>query len=317
MLKVILVDDEEIIRRGILRSVNWGDMGFEVVGEAEDGEQAIELVESVKPDVVITDVEMPFINGLEFIEKIKPEHPDIYIIIISGYDEFHYAQKAIKLGAYDYILKPIELDYLYDLLKKIKSDYDVKHKKRNEISTLKDEISQNMPLLREKVLKDILCGKVDIEKVKMTLPEFYMDGVANYFAVAVVQIDDYSIITQGMNDIQVKELETEFAQLIRHTFDEDADIKVFENNAYESVVCIFDSCKDRMKEKIRDSIRSIRDKFMSIEQYSVTIAVGDIHNSFEELSKSYKEALEALNYKFITGEGQDIYFEDLKPGQKK
>jgi two-component system, response regulator YesN len=130
VIDVLLVDDEDMIRQGIMQSVDWNDFNMRVIGEAEDGEEALEIFTKHKPQVILTDIKMPFMDGLELLEKIKAENDDTYIIIISGYDEFQYAQKALKLGAYDFILKPIELDYLEQILTKINTDFAEKIEKK-------------------------------------------------------------------------------------------------------------------------------------------------------------------------------------------
>ena len=106
-IKVFLVEDEVIIRSGVKKSINWEQEGYEFVGEASDGELAYPMILKEKPDILITDIRMPFMDGLELSRLVKKELPDIKILILSGYDEFEYAKKAIKIGVTEYLLKPI------------------------------------------------------------------------------------------------------------------------------------------------------------------------------------------------------------------
>ena len=120
--KIMLVDDEEEVRTSIVRKGDWQDAGFEVIGDAENGKEALEKIEQNEPDVVLTDIRMPYMDGLEMAENIRQRYPSIKIVIFSGFDEFEYAKKAIKLNVIEYILKPVNVEELTAILKKIKID---------------------------------------------------------------------------------------------------------------------------------------------------------------------------------------------------
>ena len=107
MIKVFLVEDEIIIREGIRYNIDWEKEGLEFVGEASDGELAYPLIQKTKPDILITDIKMPFMDGLELSRLVKQEMPEVKIIILSGYDEFEYAREGIDIGITDYLLKPV------------------------------------------------------------------------------------------------------------------------------------------------------------------------------------------------------------------
>ena len=119
MIKVFLVEDEAIIRRGIRDNIDWNANGFEFVGEAGDGEYAYPLILKTEPDILVTDVKMPFMDGLELSRLVKKARPQTKIIILSGYNEFDYAKEAIKIGISDYLLKPVTSVNLIDALKKV------------------------------------------------------------------------------------------------------------------------------------------------------------------------------------------------------
>ena len=118
MVKVFLVEDEAIIRRGIRDHIDWNANGFEFVGEAGDGEYAYPLIMKTKPDILVTDIKMPFMDGLQLSRLVKKALPATKIIILSGYNEFEYAKEAIKIGISDYLLKPVSSAGLIDALKK-------------------------------------------------------------------------------------------------------------------------------------------------------------------------------------------------------
>lgn len=118
--KLILVDDEEDVREGLLGQIQWESLGYQVMDTAENGKEAAEMVEKHHPDVVVTDIQMPFMNGLQLSEWIRNHYPGTKIIILTGYDEFEYAQKAIRLGIDEYVLKPFSAGELVEVLEKVK-----------------------------------------------------------------------------------------------------------------------------------------------------------------------------------------------------
>ena len=112
LLKLVIVDDEPILLQGLVKTYNWNEMGFEVAGQAQSGEQAIEVIKKVKPHVVLTDIRMKQVSGLMVMEEIQKTELDPVFIVLSAYRDFNYAQQACDLGAYAYLLKPIEEDKL-------------------------------------------------------------------------------------------------------------------------------------------------------------------------------------------------------------
>ena len=118
MYTMLVADDEKWIRERITLSINWSGIGVTITGEAADGEEALSLCRKLKPDIILTDIRMPGINGLDFLKSLNEEGIKSKIIIVSGYSDFDYAQKAIKLGVADYILKPVENTELVDIVKK-------------------------------------------------------------------------------------------------------------------------------------------------------------------------------------------------------
>ncbi len=132
-MKVLIIDDEYLIRKGLETSIDWHSLGFDSVSTAEDGMEALALIELAPPDLILTDVRMPFMTGLEFAERVKQIVPDVCIVIISGHDEFTYAQTAVKLAVFDYILKPINLKEITEVILRAKAWIDQKRKWRENV----------------------------------------------------------------------------------------------------------------------------------------------------------------------------------------
>ena len=136
LYKILIVDDEEEIRLGVIKKINWESYGFKVVGDAVNGVEAWEKANNLKPDIVMTDIRMPFMDGLELGEKIQEIMPSTKIIIFSGCDDFEYAQKAIRINVSEYVLKPINSENLIEILKRLKCKLDEEYDEKINIQLL-------------------------------------------------------------------------------------------------------------------------------------------------------------------------------------
>lgn len=157
-MNVFIVDDEIVIRESLRACSLWDGQGFTLVGEASDGELALSMIQDVKPDILITDIRMPFMDGLELSRQVKAFIPWIHIVILSGYDDFSYARQAIALGVTDYLLKPVDEVELLPTLRKIKEQIERERRVEQSMTTLKEQERQSLPLRREKLLQALLEG---------------------------------------------------------------------------------------------------------------------------------------------------------------
>ncbi|MBM7568493.1 response regulator transcription factor [Paenibacillus sacheonensis] len=155
MLKLMIVDDELWIREGLRQTVDWTAHGIEWIGEAEDGRAALALLEKNVPDIVISDIRMPSMDGMELLEEAKRRGIDTKVILISGFSDFFYAQKAVKLGAFDYILKPIEEQALLDIVDRCAAEIRKQRQAFNRMEALTDLVRESVPLAKQKHLE--LC----------------------------------------------------------------------------------------------------------------------------------------------------------------
>lgn len=175
MWDVLIADDEPIIREGIRNSIDWLSLQMNVIAEAEDGEEAIELSLLHSIDILLVDINMPIANGLQVIKRVKSKLPDCRIIIITGYDEFKYAQEAIRLNVSDYLLKPIDPDHLLDLLNKIKQELVKVNKQKDIMDRTSEQFTKNMPTLIHNFFREWLQGNLANEEIKNQLALYYLD----------------------------------------------------------------------------------------------------------------------------------------------
>ena len=158
-MKVFLVDDEIVIREGIRESFPWEETSYTLVGEAPDGEMALPMIRDTNPDIVITDIRMPFMDGIEFCRILRAQMPWIGIIILSGYDEFEYARQCIQLGVKEYLLKPIYSEELKQVLDKVSVQIEEERKTREHAESLRSRINTDGRFLKEKLIASLFSDE--------------------------------------------------------------------------------------------------------------------------------------------------------------
>ncbi|WP_172254621.1 response regulator [Saccharibacillus deserti] len=165
--RVLIADDEPIIREGLREAVNGAGLGMEVVGEAEDGEEALELALSLNVHLVLVDMNMPFLNGIALMRKLREQLPDCRFVIITGHDEFDYAREGIRLGVEDYMLKPVNPELLRGVLLRVKENLDNLAKQAGYLKLASEQIRRNIPLLKARFGQEWaegLLGEDEIEE---------------------------------------------------------------------------------------------------------------------------------------------------------
>ena len=154
MIKIFLVEDEMIIRRGIKNSIEWEKEGYQFVGEASDGELALPMIIREKPDIVMTDIKMPFMDGLAFIKELRGFMPDVPVIILSGFSDFEYAKEAIRYQVSNYLLKPVSTEELALTLIELKEKLDEKFDKKTSAGNSEGYYSKLVENIKRSVLRN-------------------------------------------------------------------------------------------------------------------------------------------------------------------
>lgn len=189
--KVFLVEDEKIIREGIRDKVDWKSAGFEFCGEAQDGEVALPLIEKTQPDVLITDIKMPFMDGLQLSKVVASQMPWVKIIILSGHDEFEYAQSAIKLGVYEYLLKPINAIDIQKSLKNLAAILDQEREDSANLKELQNQVKDVLTLKRERLLLQLVVGGISSSEAIEQYGRIGLTMIAQHYMVILIKVNPY------------------------------------------------------------------------------------------------------------------------------
>ncbi|MFB5674247.1 response regulator [Paenibacillus terreus] len=189
--QVVIADDEPIIREGIRDTVDWEELGMTVAGEAEDGEEAFELALEKAVDIMLVDMNMPFMDGIELIRRLRAERPGCRFVVISGHDEFAFAQQALRLGVEDYLLKPVDPKQLHSVLSRVARELDEERQHDHYLKLASEQIDRNIPLLRQRFCQEWMEGLVGGEEAAerldfLRLPRTFpaQIGVVRWPAVA-------------------------------------------------------------------------------------------------------------------------------------
>lgn len=315
LYKIILVDDEEEIRQGMVKKIKWEELGFTVVGEAENGIEALDLIEKTTPDLVITDIRMPYMDGIKLAENIKHRYPTTKVVLISGFDEFEYAQTAIELGVIRYILKPINSIEMSQVLRELKDSLDEEVHSKNDIKALKHNYKKSLPLLRERFLNHWIEDYVPLEVIHENLQTFELESISGHLVVAVIRPDNLLKGDSDMTLIKNKALlNVAIFNICEEIINENnLGIVFMRINEIVAIIPVEENESPKTSSRIFVILEQIR---ATVEKYlntTITIGVGNTCKEQTMLYKGYASALSALDYTVIIGNNKIIYLEDIEP----
>lgn len=200
MLKVFLVEDESIVREGLRDNIMWQQYGYQFAGEASDGEMALPLIRKVKPDVLITDIKMPFMDGLALSRIVSQEFPQMKIIIISGYDDFEYARQAIRVGVEQYLLKPITKMNLQKALEEIREKIENERAQEDYLEKFKEEMLEYEQFSRRNFFEKVFEGQLSVQEIYEEAQKLSLEMNASGYNLAMVSLWEKKNVEERSQD---------------------------------------------------------------------------------------------------------------------
>ena len=312
LYKFLLVDDDDLIREEIRVNIRWENYGFLFMGGCPDGRQAVNVIENDLPDVILTDICMPFLDGLELAKYVSERFPKIKVIILTGYDRFDYAQQAIKFNVNDFLLKPITPDELIELLQKLKKELDCERSFDKDIGELRKKVNESLPVLKERFLNKLINKRLDCTEIQNKIDYFPLCFKYENYLVMVLDIDN-------SNEIQLQNGEEYYDILsmkiynicVRILHADKINAELFYNNDGYMIMILNYTAKQNMEEAKILLAENIR---MTIEKNcgcTVTIGIGTECSNVTDIPLSYQKSLAALEYRFQFGCNQIINYGDL------
>ena len=308
MLKVFLVEDEFVVREGIKNNIDWKSHGYEFCGEASDGELAFPMIQKLKPDIVITDIRMPFMDGLVLSKLIKKELPWIEIIILSGYSEFEYAKEGIKIGIAQYLLKPINGE---DLIKEVDSlavKIEEKHKEREIKEKYMREMKENFLKERKDLFQYLVTGSKSPAELLEISGRLDIDLSAIWYSIVLLKVQSMKHARDEYSN-SIIEIEQKIEML-----DSKKDLLIFDRNL-EGKAFLFkaDSKEDMIdfQEKYLYQIKEILDDYENIRYFG---GIGEPVNRLRELPFSFESASHAFAHRYLVKDSLILNYKEIKQG---
>lgn len=306
MLKVFLVEDEFVVREGIKNNIDWKSHGYDFCGEASDGELAFPMIQKLKPDIVITDIQMPFMDGLTLSKLIKKELPWIEIIILSGYEEFKYAKEGIKIGIAQYLLKPINGDDLIKEVDTLAVKIEEKHKEREIKEKYMKEMEENFLKERKDLFQHLVAGtKSPVELFEIS-EKLNMDLSAMWYNITLLKMqsmthahDEYS---NSLIEIE-KQLEEIYSEKELLIFDRDLEGKalLFKADSEEDII--------RIQENYIVEMKKILENYEGIRYFG---GIGNPVNRLRELPVSFENASHAFAHRYLVKDSLILNCHDIE-----
>lgn len=306
MLKVFLVEDEIIVREGIKKNIDWEKNGYTFVGEASDGELAYPMIMELKPDIIITDIKMPFMDGLELSKLVRREMPKVKIMILSGYDEFEYAKEAISIGITDYLVKPISGTRLIEAIDRVKKVIDEEKVQQEFYEQFKREHQENQILEKQRFFEDLVSKRLSVSEVLDKGRALDMELSAGAYNIMLLKLS----IREEIQDTYCGELVLLEDQLSEYVAGI-SDLVLF-NRGLEGIAILIKSKEiSALKEEQNRYIEIIKAQINNRKEVDYFIGMGEPVNRLKELSKSYDTANKAFAYRFITNKNRVMSYEGI------
>lgn len=314
MLKIFLAEDEVIVRETIKRMIPWEDLGFELVGEAADGEMALPLLLRQKPDLLITDIKMPFMDGLTLAKVAKKEIPGLKVVILSGYDDFNYAKQAINIGVEDYLLKPITKNALIERLTEIRSRYEHEKTQKEYYEKFHREMQAYEKNSSRDFFEALVSGSMDMMEIYRRSEKLGLDIVAEAYNVLIFTMNcekDFSGQREGYSEWEAESLE-----LLEEFFSENTSAMLFRCNIFSYGVLIKGQ-KETIEENTRSCVSEIQRIFDRKEQKRQWfVAAGEPVERLSQIQKSYYSASRAFSQRYLYDENI-LYYDEMASMEKK
>ncbi|MDO5361633.1 MAG: response regulator [Eubacteriales bacterium] len=306
MYKILLVDDEILVRDAIRENIDWKGMDCELVGDCENGQQAAEFVQNHEVDIVLTDICMPYMDGMELSHFLHDNYPDIIIVIFSGFGEFEYAKRAIQYNVSEYMLKPITAMELTKVIERMKEKADARQKEKNKIQILMRDsqgYKKNANMIRSKTIEALVNCTRDVKESLEELDKMGIHMEASSYRVAVFDMDLYSDLYQI--DTEKRQESALMAFVLYNVSDEIVNEKkagvAYQEGSNRVCVVFMGNKTKEGSALIRETCQEIKDKVKEVIGIEVSMGIGSWVRSPGELIFSHRMAEKAIQRRYLLG----------------
>lgn len=308
-IKVFLVEDEMVIRRGIKNSIDWEKEGYIFCGEASDGELAYPMIIKEKPDILITDIRMPFMDGLELCKLVKKELPNIKILILSGYDELDYAKEAIRLGVTEYLLKPISSGKLLEALNGVSESIRREKEDKDLVRKYMEEMRENTEHEKQKFFEQMIAGNLSMADALETGKKYEMNLSAGMYNLLLFRF------TLGEENRKSGELLGEAEYAIEKLTERLEYVFEFQRGVEGWAFLLMADNEEQMSERVKELSKDLEEIMKNYSTIAYFGGIGQPVARLRELEESFREAERALAARFTMELNRIISVEDIRMAQ--
>lgn len=308
-IKVFLVEDEMVIRRGIKNSIDWEKEGYIFCGEASDGELAYPMIIKEKPDILITDIRMPFMDGLELCKLVKKELPNIKILILSGYDEFDYAKEAIRLWVTEYLLKPISSGKLLEALNGVSESIRREKEDKDLVRKYMEEMRENTEHEKQKFFEQMIAGNLSMADALETGKKYEMNLSAGMYNLLLFRF------TLGEENRKSGELLGEAEYAIEKLTERLEYVFEFQRGVEGWAFLLMADNEEQMSERVKELSKDLEEIMKNYSTIAYFGGIGQPVARLRELEESFREAERALAARFTMELNRIISVEDIRMAQ--
>ncbi|WP_372630253.1 response regulator [Cohnella sp.] len=317
MYRLLIVDDEPAVRAGLRSYFDWASYGIEVAGEADDGDVALEMIARERPDLILTDVRMPNMDGIAMSQRVAEAYPPIKFIFVSGHDDVDYLKSAMKVSAVDYIFKPVNLQELGAVIQRVAAEMDAERSERQLRQELLVKLKEGMPLLREKFLLSLIGDGAPNTNIgeRVAFLELDLTVDAAYW-VLVLSVDDMADVLGSRSERDRQLLWYSVLNIYQELIDTYFRGYAFEHRNGEFVGVLraadADAAAPDMAEALLALAGDVRSNLERWLKLSVTIGISDRAEGLADLAHAYRQAREAADYKWYLGKNRIITMNSLE-----
>jgi two-component system, response regulator YesN len=306
MYKLLIVDDDEIMREGIEKNIDWNANGFMVVATACNGLEGLEAIKEFSPDVVLSDIKMPFMDGLQMAEKINSLYPQIKVVLLTGYDDFQYAKKALNLKVSQYVLKYEDNDEILEALKRAGREFDLN--KSNY-----QKIEKSKPLLINNFFSELLSGIQNEELLKNYASLLELSFNSNFFCTSVINLDSNNSTIKKMKFEDINLIMTQVQDISEELNCKQQFLMYFINyNGQINILFNFLKIEEKVNEYLKTTLEKLINNVKAVLKVNISIGVGNIYEGYKNIVTSYNEALLASDMGNVVGKGNIFFIDDVR-----
>jgi len=302
---VLLVDDEEDVVEAIVQKIDWDRLGYSLAGYAKNGLEALEIAEEKPIDVVLTDIKMPYMDGLTLSHRLKELYPSIKIIIFSGFDEFEYAKEAIRLEAEEYMLKPVDAGELSRVFQKVHEALDQEFDEKQSIHRLKNYYLESLPILQESLYTSLIEGTLPQQDLESTLLDYQISLPGKYYAVVILH-NSLSLSPEGINPLLIT---MSIRKLAEERLQKNWRPCFLTYLGHTLFIAQMDKESDSLK--LTDDCEILCRMARHICKATVTAGIGKTVSNLMDLPLSYLGARDAVAYRVLYGRGKAIAISEI------